>query len=129
MLDQRRQARVDLAAAYQIADLQGLGEGICNHFTVLVPGTTDQFYLVPHGLHWSEVTASSLLAVSVQGEILEGTGYAEPTAFHIHAPLHQDLPAARCVLHTHMPHATALTMLEDGKLEISLQTADRKSVV
>ena len=123
MIDERWQARIDLAAAYRIADLHGFGEGICNHFTLMVPDTTDRFFLIPHGLHWSEVTASKLLAVSLDGREIEGEGMAEPTAFNIHAPLHRARPEAKCVLHTHMPHATALTMLDDGRLEMSLQTA------
>lgn len=122
-MDERNQARVDLAAAYQIAELQGLSEGICNHFTLLIPGTNDQFFLIPHGLHWSEISASRLLAVSLNGERLEGEGVAEATAFYIHAPLHRARPDARCILHTHMPHATALTMIDEGRLEMSLQTA------
>lgn len=123
MIDERRQARVDLAAAYRVAELQGLSEGICNHFTLLVPGANDQFFLIPHGLHWSEVRASKLIVVSLNGERIEGEGVAEPTAFHIHVPLHRARPDARCILHTHMPHATALTMIEGGRLEMSLQTA------
>jgi len=119
----RKQARIDLAAAYRMADLQGFSEGICNHFTLMVPETSDRFYLIPHGLHWSEVTASSLLAVTFDGRVVEGSGVAEPTAFHIHAPLHHARAEARCVLHTHMPHATALNMIRGGRLEPALQTA------
>jgi ribulose-5-phosphate 4-epimerase/fuculose-1-phosphate aldolase len=125
MTDERWQARIDLAAAYRIADLHGFGEGICNHFTLVVPGTSDHFFLIPYGLHWSEVTASKLIAVSLDGQQIDGEGIAEPTAFNIHAPLHRARLDAKCVLHTHMPYATALTMIDGGQLEMSLQTAVR----
>src|SRR5690606_35602823 len=108
-----RQIRIDLAAAYRMAARQGLNEGICNHFTMMVPGTEDRFLLIPYGLHWSEVTASSLIEVDFAGNVIEGEGEAEATAFCIHAPIHRARPDAVCLLHTHMPHATALSLLED----------------
>jgi hypothetical protein len=52
------QARVDLAAADRLADSQGFGEGIFNHFTLATPDTDDRYLQIPFGLHWSEVTAS-----------------------------------------------------------------------
>ena len=113
MTDDIRQIRIDLAAAYRMAARQGLNEGICNHFTMMVPGTEDRFLLIPYGLHWSEVTASSLIEVDFAGNVIEGEGEAEATAFCIHAPIHRARPDAVCLLHTHMPHATALSLLED----------------
>ena len=47
------QAKVHLAAALRLAVLDGLEEGIDNHFTMIVPGRTDQYLLLPYGLHWS----------------------------------------------------------------------------
>jgi ribulose-5-phosphate 4-epimerase/fuculose-1-phosphate aldolase len=110
------QARVDLAAAYRLADLHGLNEGICNHFTLMVPGSSDRFLLVPFGLHWSEVRASTLLMVDFDGHVLEGEGYAEGTAFYIHAPLHRAFPQFACVMHTHMSYTLALNLIEDGRI-------------
>ena len=113
MNDEIRQIRIDLAAAYRMAARQGLNEGICNHFTMMVPGSDDRFLLIPYGLHWSEVTASNLIEVDFDGNVIEGEGEAEATAFCIHAPIHKARPDARCLLHTHMPFATALSLLED----------------
>ena len=62
-----RQARIDLAATLRWADRLGLSEGICNHFSLLVPGQTDQFLLNPQGLHWSEMRASDLIIVDGDG--------------------------------------------------------------
>ena len=77
--------RIDLAAAYRLAERFGLNEGISNHFTARVPGERDQFLVIPHGLYWSEVRASDLLVVGEDGRILEGDGEVEPSALFIHS--------------------------------------------
>src|SRR5215469_9824154 len=101
------QARVDLAAAHRIADLQGLGEGIFNHFTLAVPGFGDRYLQLPFGLHWSEATASAFMEIGYDGRRLRGPGEIERSAFCIHAAIHRLIPSAACVLHTHMPFASA----------------------
>ncbi|MSO69013.1 MAG: aldolase [Alphaproteobacteria bacterium] len=119
------QARVDLAAAYRLAAIHGLNEGVDNHLTLLVPGTTDRFLLIPFGTHWSEVRASSLLIVDLDGRILEGEGIAEDTAFFIHGRLHRAYPEWACIMHTHMPYTLALNLIEDGRIEPNNQNALR----
>ena len=119
-----RQARIDVAAALRMAVRLGMHEGICNHFSVMLPGI-DCFLLNPYGMHWSEVRASDLLVVDGEGRVLEGEGEAEATAFYIHSRIHLAHPRAACVLHTHMPYATALTLLEGGRLEMAEQNALR----
>jgi ribulose-5-phosphate 4-epimerase/fuculose-1-phosphate aldolase len=117
-------ARVDLAAAFRLAARMDLHEGVCNHFTLMLPDG-QRFLLNRFGLHWSEVTASNLLALDASGRVLEGEGEFEKTAFYIHSRIHLANPNATCVLHTHMPHATALTLLENGRLEMVEQNALR----
>ena len=124
--------RRELACAYRWADRHGLSEGVCNHFTAEVsPG---RFLVIPYGMTWAEVTATSLLLVDERGVVLRGggpelpaaaatmsgalpptpdgydeTGLLEPTAFYIHGAIHKVCGSrARVVLHTHMPYATAL---------------------
>jgi ribulose-5-phosphate 4-epimerase/fuculose-1-phosphate aldolase len=121
-LDAVQQARVDLAAAHRLAVMHGFSEGICNHLTMAVPGTTDRFFLIPYGLHWSEVSASSFMVVEYDGRIIEGDGEAERSAFCIHAPIHRLRPDAVCVLHTHMPYASALARLDEPELQMIGQT-------
>lgn len=116
-------ARTDLAACYRLADRFGLNEGIDNHLTLMVPGFADRFLLAPFGMHWSEVKASDFMVVNFNGEILSGQGAVEPTALYIHQPVHRLSPQGRCVLHTHMPYATALCMLENPRLEMAVQSA------
>src|SRR6478736_5019924 len=119
---QRRQARIDLAAAHRLAVIDDYHEAIDNHFTLLVPGRPGRFYLNEFGLHWNEVTASNLIEVAFDGTVVEGTGPADRSAICIHAPIHEATGAA-CVLHTHMPYATALSQLEDMTLEMTGQGA------
>lgn len=123
--DTIQHARIDLAATIRWADRIGLGEGICNHFSLLVPGTTDQFLLNPQGLHWSEIKASDLIIVDPSGNLIEGNYEPEPTAFFIHSRIHLSRPTAKCVLHVHAPHITALCCIEGGKLEWCSQNSLR----
>ena len=119
------QAKLDLLAALRWAEREGLSEGICNHFSVLVPGSTDHFLLNPQGLHWSELRISDLLIVDAEGNLVEGKHAAEPTAFFIHSRIHRSKPSAKCVMHTHMPYATALCCSERGRLEWCSQNSLR----
>ena len=121
--DSSREARIDLAAALRWASRLGFGEGICNHFSMALPGSADRFLINPQGLHWSEVTPDDLVLVDAHGRKVSGRHNVEPTAFFIHGCIHRGKPSARCVLHTHMPYATTLTTLRDGRLEWASQTS------
>ena len=118
-----RRARTDLAACHRLAYRFGFSEGIDNHLTMLVPGRADRFYLAPFGLMWSEVKASDFLEVDFSGATVAGNGLVEDTALYIHLSVHRLKPQASCVLHTHMPYATALSMLEDPRLHMAGQNA------
>ncbi len=115
--------RIDLAAALRWAERLGLNEGIDNHFSCAVDDRGHQFLVNPLGFHWRELSASQLVLADGERHILEGTNVVEDTAFFIHAPLHRNNPRARAVLHTHMPYATALTIIERGRLEMVSQNA------
>ena len=112
----RWQARVDLAAAHRLAVMHDLNEGIFNHLTLRVPGSSDRYYQIPFGLHWSEVTASCFMEVGYDGALRAGEGEIEQSCYCIHAPIHRLLPQAAAVFHTHMPFASALTRLEDPQI-------------
>ncbi|UCE31190.1 MAG: aldolase [Burkholderiales bacterium] len=115
--------RVDLACALRQAARMGLAEGVCNHFSFALPGLDDRFLINPQGLHWSEIRAADVLLIDGAGHVLDGPHTVEPTAFFIHARIHRANPRARCVLHTHMPFATALTLLREPQLLPASQTA------
>lgn len=118
-----QQARIDLACALRSASRMGLGEGICNHFSAEVPGRPGHFLINPQGLHWSEVTPADLVTVDAQGRKVAGKHEVEPTAFFIHGAAHRSKPDAKCVLHTHMPYATSLTVVQGGRVEPASQVA------
>jgi ribulose-5-phosphate 4-epimerase/fuculose-1-phosphate aldolase len=120
--DPVREAKIHLAAAHRLAVLHELEEGIDNHFTVTVPGTTDRYLILPFGLHWSEARASDLIVFDESGATLEGEGVVELSAQCIHAPIHR-LTGARVVLHTHQTWALALNMLQENRLLPASQTA------
>jgi len=120
-----RHLRVELAACFRAAARLDLQEGICNHFSAVAPGRPDLFLVNPYGLAFAEITASSLLLCDFHGNVVEGDGAPEATAFHIHARLHAAKPQARVAFHTHMPYATALAMLEGEPLVWAGQTALR----
>ena len=117
--------RVDLAAALRLAARFGFHEGICNHFSVMLPGTRDRFLINPWGFHWAEIRASDLVLADDRGRVITGMNKIEPTALFIHAAIHRLHPAATAVLHTHMPYSTALTVAAGGRLEPVSQTALR----
>jgi ribulose-5-phosphate 4-epimerase/fuculose-1-phosphate aldolase len=121
--DPLRTARVDLAACHRLAARFGFSEGIDNHITLLVPGKRERFLLAPFGLLWSEVKASDFMELDFTGQVVSGQGLVEPTALYIHLAVHRLAPHAACVLHTHMPYATALGMLESPHLQMAAQNA------
>jgi ribulose-5-phosphate 4-epimerase/fuculose-1-phosphate aldolase len=117
------QARVDLAACFRMASRLGFHEGICNHLSAMVPGSDTLFLVNPYGWGFHEITASRLLVCDFEGRVVAGEGIPEATAFFIHARVHKNLPRARAAFHTHMPNATAMTMLEGPPLVWAGQTA------
>ena len=114
---------LQLTAALRWAARLGLNEGVCNHFSMEVGA--DRYLINPQGLHWSEVCASDMLLINANGDVLQGRHTLEPSAFFIHAWIHRLNPHARVVLHTHMPHATALTLVQHGRLRWAHQNALR----
>ncbi len=111
--------RADLALALRAAAHHALGEGVCNHFSVSLPGRADLFLLNPRGLMWSEVQAADVVLVDAGGRKLAGQHEIEPTAMFIHAAVHR-IAGKACVLHSHMPNATALTLTQDRGLDTTL---------
>lgn len=114
--DAVRQARIDLAACFRMAARLGMHEGICNHFSFVVPGRDDLFLVNPYGWAFSEITASRLLVCDFAGNVVAGDGVPEATAFFIHARMHKNVSRAKAAFHTHMPNATALAMVEGPPL-------------
>jgi ribulose-5-phosphate 4-epimerase/fuculose-1-phosphate aldolase len=117
------QDKIDLTCALRAAAEMGLHEGVCNHFSYALDRAT--FLINPQGIHWSEIVPSDIVTVDAAGNRVAGNRSVEPTAFFIHSRIHRAKSSARCIMHAHMPYATALTLLEDGKLEWCSQNAVR----
>lgn len=122
-----RKDREQLALAFRLAERFGFHEGICNHFSVRLDGETERYLINPYGVHWSRIDADSLLLIDGNGVVVDGKGSVEDTAKFIHIAAHRANPKHKAVLHTHMPYATTLTMLEGdaGTLPMTHQTAIR----
>ncbi len=118
-------ARIDVAAALRWAARLNMNESIHNHFTLAIPGVENRYVVNPNTIHWSEMKAGDLCIVDGDGNLISGDHEVSRTAFSIHGAIHKTRPDAKCVLHTHMPHATALTMIEGWRMEFNHQNACR----
>jgi ribulose-5-phosphate 4-epimerase/fuculose-1-phosphate aldolase len=115
MTEAERSARIELAAAYRIFDMLGWTEMIFNHITVRVPGPDVRFLINPFGLHYSEITASSLVLIDIEGNPVRETKWPVNRAgFVIHSAIHGAIREAHCVMHTHTTNGIAVACLEEG---------------
>ena len=112
------QVRVDLAAAYRLAHLYGWTRTlIYNHISARIPGPDHHFLLNPFGLRWDEVTASNLVKIDLEGNILDDTPYKINNAgYTIHSAIHAARDDAMCVIHTHTEAGMAVSALNHGLL-------------
>jgi ribulose-5-phosphate 4-epimerase/fuculose-1-phosphate aldolase len=117
------QARVDLAAAYRLVAHYGWDDLIFTHISARVPGPEHHFLINPYGLLFTEMTASNLVKVDLDGAIVEPTPYfVNPAGFTIHSAVHGAREDAKCVLHLHTVAGVAVSCQEDGLLALE-QTA------
>jgi ribulose-5-phosphate 4-epimerase/fuculose-1-phosphate aldolase len=108
-------ARVELAAAYRIFDRLGWTELIYNHISLRVPGPEAHFLINPFGLHYSEVCASNLVKVDLDGKVVGHSDWPiNPAGFTFHGAIHAALPDAHCVMHLHTTAAQAVCCLREG---------------
>lgn len=120
------QIRADLAAAFRWAARLGYHEAVANHFSAAVSPDGSQFLLNPRGRHFSRMRAGDLLLLDASRAGREGVDQAaDPTAWYLHAHLHQRVPRARAILHTHMPYATTLACLDGFEFLMLDQNACR----
>lgn len=120
MSAEERQARVDLAAAYQLAAHFRWSDLIYTHFSAKVPGT-EEILINPFGLMFDEITASSLVKIDLDGKVLsDPTGCGINLAgYVIHSCVHRARPEAHAVLHTHSRAGSAVSAMKCGLLPIS----------
>jgi ribulose-5-phosphate 4-epimerase/fuculose-1-phosphate aldolase len=110
-----RAARVQLAACYRIFDQLGWTEMIFNHITLRVPGPEKLFLINPFGLHYREITASSLVLIDLEGNpVRESPWPVNRAGFVIHSAIHGHVEQAQCVMHTHTTTGMAVASLKEG---------------
>lgn len=119
MHPEERRLRNELASCYRIFDWLGWTELIYNHITVRLPdevtGGQVQFLINPFGLHFNEVTASNLVKINLQGELVESSDFhVNPAGFTLHSAIHGGITDAHCVMHTHTTTGSAVACSEAG---------------
>lgn len=120
MSDAERAMRIDLAAAFRLVDLHGWSDLLATHLSARVPGPDDHFLINPFGLLFEEVTASSLIKVDVEGNVLSDSDYGiNPAGFVVHSAVHMARPDAACVIHTHTTAGTGVATQKDGLLPLT----------
>jgi ribulose-5-phosphate 4-epimerase/fuculose-1-phosphate aldolase len=118
-------ARQELAACYRVFAMLGWDESIYNHITVKVPDEEDAFLINPFGLHFSEVKASNLVKIDIDGNKLDDNPYPVNLAgFVQHSVFHRNLPDAHCIAHTHTTAGMAVASLEGGLQPVNFYAAN-----
>jgi ribulose-5-phosphate 4-epimerase/fuculose-1-phosphate aldolase len=118
-----RQLRVDLAAAFRLAARMGWNEAVANHFSAAASADGRRILINPRWRHFGNIRASDLMLLDVDDEsVMSRPDAPDPSAWCIHSELHASLPQARCVLHLHPPHATAIASLADPEIKPIDQT-------
>ena len=116
------QARVDLAAAYRLVADYGWDDLVFTHISARVPGPEHHFLINPYGMMFEEITASSLVKVDLEGNIVMESDFSiNPAGFTIHSAVHAAREDALCVMHLHTDNGIAVSAQEDGLLPISQQ--------
>ncbi|SDG48177.1 class II aldolase/adducin family protein [Paraburkholderia phenazinium] len=107
--------RIQLAGTYRIFAMLGWTELIYNHITLRVPGPERHFLINPFGLHYTEVCASNLVKIDLDGKVVGDSKHpVNPAGFVVHAALHRALPDAHCVMHTHTTAGLAVACSQAG---------------
>jgi len=118
------QTRVDLAACYRLVDLYDMSDLTGTHISARVPGEDNVFLLNPYGLFFDEITASSLVKLDIDGNVLDDSPYPVNAAgYTIHSAVLDARPDVQCALHTHTRAGMAVSSLKSGLLPISQHSA------
>ena len=121
-MDVERQIRTDLAACYRLVAEYGWSDLVFTHISAKIPGR-EEFLINPYGMLFEEITASSLVRVDLDGNILDASPHPiNPAGFVIHSAIHAARPDVHCVLHTHTRNGVAVSAQREGLLPISQQS-------
>jgi len=122
--------RVDLAACYRLIAHFGMDDLIYNHISARVPGPDAHFLLNPFGPLYEEITASNLVKVDLDGNIISDTkDRINPAGFVIHSCVHRERPDLHCVIHTHTTAGVGVSSQEEGLLPLSQTSLLYKNLI
>jgi ribulose-5-phosphate 4-epimerase/fuculose-1-phosphate aldolase len=115
------EVRVNLAACYRLMAEYDMVEMIANHISARVPGTTNEFLINPYGMLYEEITASSLIKIDLDGNVLfNATDYGVNLAgYVIHSAVHSARHDVDCVIHTHTLAGMTVSAHKQGLLPIA----------
>jgi ribulose-5-phosphate 4-epimerase/fuculose-1-phosphate aldolase len=114
------QVRVDCAALYRLVALHGWDDMIFTHISMRVPGPDHHFLINPYGMFFEEITASSLVKVDLDGNIVSPTPYyINPAGFTIHSAIHAAREDALCVIHLHTDAGVGVSAQKEGLLPLT----------
>ena len=128
--DAEWKTRIDLAACYRLVAHYGMSDMMANHITLRVPGEEDAFLTNPYGMMYEEMTASCLIKLDHDGNVLYKPDFGElnyglnKPGFILHSAVHKARPEVNCVIHTHTAAGMAVSSLACGLLPIN-QTSMR----
>jgi ribulose-5-phosphate 4-epimerase/fuculose-1-phosphate aldolase len=118
--DEEWRLRVDLAALYRLVALNHWDSGIATHISIRAPGPEHHFLINPFGWFFEEITASSLVKIDLDGNIVQDTPYkVNPAGFVIHSAIHMAREDAACVIHLHTDEGIAVASQKEGMLPIT----------
>ena len=129
-----QKCRIQLASCYRIFAMLGWTEMIYNHITLRLPqsvsGDEAQFLINPFGLHYSEVTASNLVKIDLNGKILDHSPYPiNPAGFVLHSAMHANIDGAHCIMHTHTTAGVAVACMQGGLEQSNFYSAQLHNLV
>ena len=109
----------DLAATFRWTARLNMHEGVANHFSACVPGSSTDFFVNKAGIHFSQIKASDLILVTKENieELKKKPEIVDPTAINIHGAIHKKVNHAKCIFHVHSKYATILSTLKDPTLK------------
>ena len=114
------ETRVDLAAAFRLVDLYGWSDMLATHLSASIPGPSDHFLINPMGVLFEEMTASDLIKLDIDGNILSDTSRSvNPAGYTIHSAIHIGRKDAGCVMHTHTSAGLGVATQKDGLLPLT----------
>jgi ribulose-5-phosphate 4-epimerase/fuculose-1-phosphate aldolase len=120
MNDTERQLRTDLAACFRLVALHGWDDMIATHISVRIPGPEHHFLINPFGYLFSEITASMLVKIGVDGRKVDNSPYdVNPAGFTIHSAIHMGREDAKCVMHLHTVDGMAVSAMKCGLLPLA----------